>query len=388
MENFVHQIETKIFFGKGQISNIGPELAKYGKSVLLVYGGGSIKKSGIYDNLIQQFKELNIRVTILSGIRPNPTIESVRKGVELCREYEVDTILAAGGGSTIDCAKVIAASVDYNGDPWDIVMNPRKINSVLPIFTVLTLSATGSEMDPLAVISNDDLKIKKGLGHPNMRPKASVLDPEYTITVSKEQTAAGTADIISHTLENYFSKESMYMQLRMCESILKTCFKYGEIAYKDPENYEARANLMWASSWAINGLLSDGAKRSWSVHPMEHALTAYHQITHGVGLAILTPHWMRYALNENTVERFVDYAINVWDLDPNMDKFELAKKSILLTEMYFGNKLNIPTKLSDIGINNKEELKEIANSVANGKVVKGFVDLDAEAIYEIYIKSF
>ena len=330
MESFNYSIKTEIYFGKGKISNLGDILLKYGKSVLLVYGGGSIKKIGLYDKAKEILNKNNIKCIELSGVEPNPRIDTVRKGVNLVRENNIDIILPIGGGSTIDCAKAISGASFYDGDPWDIVKDPKKIpNKIIPIVSILTLAATGSEMDPFAVISNMDTNEKLGLSNENLRPVASILDPEYTYSVPKSQTAAGTCDIMSHVFEAYFTrKDDAYLQDRMAEAVLKTCIEYGIVAYNDPENYDARANLMWASSLAINGLLSCGKDNTaWSVHPIEHELSAYYDITHGVGLAILTPHWMRFVLNDNTVDKFVKFGINVWDIDKTLPKYEIAKFS-------------------------------------------------------------
>ena len=282
MNNFTYSIPTTVFFGKGQVENLPGAIKQYGKKVLMVYGGGSIKKMGLYDKIVSLFKENGIEWVELNGVEPNPRVTSVNKGVQLCRENGVEAVLAVGGGSTIDCSKVIAASVAYPGDAWDIVIGKAEITKVLPVFSVLTLSATGSEMDPTAVISNMETNDKEAVANPGMLPKASVLDPSYTFSVSKYQTAAGTADIMSHIFEVYFSRvKDAYMQDRMAEALLKTCIKYGIIAVNEPDNYEARANLMWTSSWAINGLLTMGKEVAWTVHGIEHELSAYYDITHG-----------------------------------------------------------------------------------------------------------
>ncbi len=383
MLNFNYSIPTKIFFGKSQISVLGEQIKKYGSKVLLAYGGGSIKNNGIYDKVIEIFKNNHIEFVELSGIDPNPRVTSVREGVKLCRENNIDFILAVGGGSTIDCSKVIAASYYYEGDPWDIVIKKAKINKSLPIGSILTLAATGSEMDSGAVISNMDTNEKLGVGHPSMAPKFSILDPEYTFTVPKNQTAAGTADIMSHIFEAYFSKtKDAYIQNRMAESILKTCIKYGKIAVEEPENYEARANLMWASSLAINGLLSYGKSEPWSVHPMEHELSAFYDITHGVGLAILTPNWMKYVLSDENVNDFYEYGVNVWNINSDENKYEVAKKAINKTREYF-NELGIPATLKEVGIN-EEKLEQMARAATRNGDLGGFKPLNTEDVLNIY----
>lgn len=387
MLNFDYSIPTKIFFGKGKIDVLGEELKKYGTRVLLVYGGGSIKRNGIYDKVTGILKENQIKSWELSGVEPNPKIETVRKGAEICRENSIDIVLAIGGGSSIDCAKVTAAARYYEGNPWDIVADPQKIKKALPVASVLTLAATGSEMDRFAVISNMETNEKLGTRHPDLAPKFSILDPTYTFTVSKKQTASGTADIMSHVFEEYFQKtEGAYIQNRLAEAILKTCIKYGVKAIEEPENYEARANLMWASSLAINGLLSYGKNSKWSVHPMEHELSAFYDITHGVGLAILTPHWMKYVLDGGTLQNFVDYGVNVWNIDESLDKYEIAYKAIEMTRNYFIS-LGLPSKLSEVEIK-EEKLELMAKQAARFGDVGSFRPLNANDVLNIYKSAF
>lgn len=386
MKNFHYSIKTDIHFGKGAIENLPNEIKKYGKKVLLVYGGGSIRKIGLYDKVLDLLNENNIKCIEISGVEPNPRIDTVRRGVRFVKSDKIDVILPIGGGSTIDCAKAISAGSFYDGDPWDLIVDSSKIKKVLPIISVLTLAATGSEMDAGAVISNLETREKLGFGHPDLRPKASILDPEYTYTVPKNQTAAGTADIMSHILEVYFSKnEGAYLQDRMCEALLKTCIHYGPIAYRDGENYEARANLMWASSLAINGLLSNGKSGAWSVHPIEHELSAYYDITHGVGLAILTPNWMEYVLDNTTIEKFVQYGINVWDIDKSLDKEEIAKKSIEKTREFFKS-LEIPSSLKEININD-EHFEDMAEHCVRKGIIDGYKPLDKDSIIQIFKSS-
>lgn len=388
MENFNYSIPTKIFFGEGKIEILAKEIKKYGSRVLLVYGGGSIKKIGLYDEVVNILNENEIPFFELSGVKPNPRVESVAEGVRICRENDIDFILAVGGGSTIDCAKVIAGSVAYNGNPWDLVIGKAKYQEILPIASILTLAATGSEMDAGAVITNVENNQKYGTGHPGMAPKFSILDPTYTYSVSKYQTASGVVDIMSHTFEEYFSNtKGAYLQDRLAEAILKTCIHYGKIAIDDPENYEARANLMWSSSLAINGLLGYGKSSNWTVHPLEHELSAYYDITHGVGLAILTPHWMEYVLDENNLYKFKEYGINVWDIDKNLDDMEIAKMSIERTSEFFKS-LGIPMTLKEVGIG-EEKLETMAADVIEYMQgpVGNFKALNYNDILSIFKKS-
>ncbi|NRT75909.1 iron-containing alcohol dehydrogenase [Clostridium beijerinckii] len=383
MENFNYSIPTKVYFGKGQIKNLAAIIKEYGNKILIAYGGGSIKKIGLYDEMIKILNDNSISYVELSGIEPNPRIETVRKGIKICKENNVEVVLAVGGGSTIDCAKVIAAGVKYEEDPWDLVASPQKINEVLPIVTILTLSATGSEMDPHAVISDMTTNQKLGTGHENMKPKASILDPEYTYSVPKNQTAAGTADIMSHIFETYFNHtKGVDIQDSTAEGLLRACIKYGKIAIENPKDYDARANLMWASSWAINGLISYGTNSPWVVHPMEHELSAFYDITHGVGLAILTPHWMKYSLDDTTVFKFAQYGINVWGIDKNLDKFEIANKAIEKTSEFF-KELGIPSTLREVGIE-EDKLELMAKKAMNPYFKYAFKPLDENDILKIF----
>jgi alcohol dehydrogenase YqhD (iron-dependent ADH family) len=381
MENFRFNAYTEILFGKGQIEKLAKSIEAYGKNVLLAYGGGSIKRNGIYDRVMELLKDFH--VIELDGIEPNPRIESVRKGVKLCRDHNIDVILAVGGGSTIDCSKVIAAGYYYDGDAWDIVTNPGLIGKVLPIVTVLTLAATGSEMNKNAVISNMETNEKLGTASTNMIPQTSVLNPEYMFTLPAIQTAAGTADIMSHVFENYFQKtEGAFVQDKISEGLLETCIKYCPIAIKEPDNYEARANLMWASSLALNGLCGCGKSGSWTCHPIEHELSAYYDITHGIGLAIVTPRWMRYILNDETVDKFVDYAINVWHISPIEDKFALANQAIDKTEEFFKS-CGIPLTLSEIGIDSSKFDLMSEKAVKFGSLQNAYVSLKSADVKKI-----
>lgn len=381
MENFRYNAYTEIIFGKGQIENLTKSLEPYGKNVLLTYGGGSIKKNGIYAKVMELLKDFN--VIEMSGIEPNPRIESVRRGVKLCKENSIDVILAVGGGSTIDCSKVIGAAYYYEGDAWDIVTNSSLIEKVLPIVTVLTLAATGSEMNKNAVISNMETNEKLGTASVKMIPKVSILNPEYMFTLPGIQTAAGTADIMSHVFENYFqSTEDAFVQDKISEGLLSTCIKYCPIALKEPDNYAARSNLMWASSLALNGLCGCGKSGSWTCHPIEHELSAYYDITHGVGLAIVTPRWMRYILSDKTVDKFVEYGVNVWRLSPIEDKFSLANEAIDKTEEFFKN-CGIPSTLTELGIDNSKFDLMAEKAVKFGGLNYAYVSLEPSDIKKI-----
>lgn len=384
MINFKYSVPTTIFFGKDQVEVLNQEVKNYGSKVLLTYGGGSIKKNGIFDKVSQILNENNIEFWELGGIEPNPDIESVREGVKICKENNIDFVLAIGGGSTVDCSKIIAAGHYYDGDPWDLVSKKAPISDVLPLGVILTMSATGSEMNSGAVISNRETKQKLHIMNENLLPKFSILDPTYTFTVPKNQTAAGIADIMSHTFESYFSlNDGAYLQNRLAEAILKTCIKYGKIAYDEPENYEARANIMWAAPNAINGLVLCGKNAIWSVHGIAQELTAYYGLTHGVGLAILTPVWMKYVLDDERVDKFVEYGVNVWGIDANKDKYDIANEAIDKTREFF-NSIGLPQTLKEVGIG-EENLEKMAQDGIDDKggVIGNFKPLYYDDVLEI-----
>ena len=272
----------------------------------------------------------------------------------------------------------------YDGDPWDLVLDKSKVTKALPIFTVLTICATGSEMNPGAVISNEKTKEKLEINHPYLYPTLSVCDPTYMYSLPKMQTAAGTADIISHIFEQYFQpNDGAYITDRLSEAALKTCFKYGPIALNEPENYEARSNLMWTSSIALNHLFTFGKGGAWSVHPIEHELSAFYDITHGVGLAILTPVWMRYVLSVDTMKRFAMYARNVWDVEKE-DDYEAALAGIKLTENFF-RELGLPKTLSELGIDDSQFATMASEAVrTSGLSTRSYVKLNAEDVEQIY----
>ncbi len=384
MDNFLFNAYTKVWFGKGQVSKLAESIKEFGDKILLVYGGGSIKKNGIYDDVMSQLKDF--KVFELSGVEPNPKIESVREGVKICKENNIQMVVAVGGGSVIDCSKLIAAGYYYDNDPWDLVLDGKKITKVLPVIAVLTMAATGSEMNKNSVISNMANNEKYGTASMNMIPKVSILDPEYTYTVSAYQTSAGVADIMSHVFESYFKKTpDAYLQDKISEGILKTCIKYAKIAINEPTNYEARANIMWASTLALNGLCGSGKGGSWSCHAMEHELSAFYDITHGVGLAIITPSWMRYILAEDTVDKFVEYANNVWDIKGE-DKFEVANKAIDRTEEFFVE-LGIPMKLSMLDIDETNFEKMAYKAVTHGYLNNAYKALDVSDVVTIYKMS-
>lgn len=389
MKNFVFQAPTKIAFGEGQISHLPKLLAEHGQKVLLVYGGGSVKRNGIYEAAIGLLAENKFIVTELAGVEPNPRIETVLKGRELCLENEIDVILAIGGGSTIDCSKAIAAARYYDGNPWDFTQDRSLVGEALPLVTILTMSATGSEMNGGAVITNLATQEKLGMGGPTLIPKASILDPTYTYSVPTIQTAAGSADIMSHLIENYFSRNTTAaLQDRIAEGIMKTVIAYTPVALAEPTNYEARANLMWSSSLALNGLTGSGKEGTWTCHAIEHELSAFYDITHGIGLAIVIPRWMEHVLNEQTVSQFVAFAVNVFGIEATGDDFAVARAGIKALYETFAS-WGIPMTLPEVGIDESKLELMAEKAIEHSAITKhGFVSLEAKDVEAILRACF
>lgn len=358
MNNFSYCTPTKVHFGKGSIEHLHEEVTLIGKKVLLVYGGSSIKRSGLYDTVKQKLADCQIFE--VAGVEPNPRVTSVRKGAEICKKEGIDVVLAVGGGSVLDCSKAICAAAKYDGDAWDLVEDGSKVKAALPLVTILTLAATGSEYDWGCVISNLDTNEKMALCHPMLFPRVSILDPEYTYSVPANQIAAGATDIMSHIFEQYFCTETNLISDGICETILRTIIDVAPKLLKNPQDYDARAQMMWASSLACNGICSLGnGVMPWPCHAMEHELSAFYDITHGVGLAILTPRLMRYALTGETVERFCHYGKAVFDLPENADRMAMAQEAIAKTEEFFFKTLGIPSTLTALNITD-EHFDEMA----------------------------
>lgn len=318
----------------------------------------------------------------MGGVEPNPRVSTVNRGVEICKREGIDLILAVGGGSTIDCSKAIAAGAYYDGDAWDLVTGKAAVTNTLPIAVVLTIAATGSEMDCAAVISNEETEEKLLLGHPLLLPRVSVLNPENTFSVPAYQTAAGSADMMSHILESYFDQEEAFVPDAISEGLLRAVIKYTPIAIRDPENYEARAQLMWTSSLALNGLVTTEKNFMWSCHYIEHELSAHYDITHGAGLAMLTPKWMRYVLSEKTVDKFYTYAVNVWGVAPSADKFAVANAGIDATENFFRS-IGMPMTLGEFHIDGAKFEEMAEKAVAVGHLNGAYVPLNKADVVKI-----
>ena len=386
MQNFDYRTPTRLIFGKGVIEKLPEVMGAVGKKVLLTYGGGSIKKSGLYDKVRELLKEFEI--TELSGIQPNPKYDpSVLDGVKLCKENGIEVILAVGGGSVLDCSKAIAAGAKYDGDPWDLISYKVKAKAALPVVDIITLAATGSEYDCGGVISRTETNDKIGYLDPLLFPVCSFLDPVYTFTVSKKQTAAGCADAMNHIMEQYFAEDTTMLNDGICEAALKSLMVNGKACLADPEDYTARAEMMFNCTLACNGIYSCGnSPTGWPLHGIEHALSAYYDITHGEGLAIITPRWMKHILSERTLGRFVRYGVNVFGIDPALDKFDIANKAIDATYAFF-EEIGIPMHLRDVGIGD-ERIGEMAHHIAvNEGLENAWVPLSEKDIAQIITDS-
>lgn len=384
MNSFVYDIPVKVYFGENQLGNLGAELKKFGNRVLLTYGGGSIKRSGLYDSVTEEIRRAGLELFELSGIEPNPRIDSVRKGAQICKDEKIDVLLAVGGGSTIDATKYMAAGACADHDPWEFFSRWAPIEKALPIVTVLTLSATGSEMDPGGVISNPETMDKIGRLAPQLLPKVSFLDPTLTYSVNEYQTACGAADMMSHIMEVYFNMEQdLYMLDCFMEGLMKTIIKYAPVAMKEPDHYEARANLMWASSWAINGFVNGGKQQEWSCHPMEHEVSAIYDITHGLGLAILTPRWMEYCLDETTVSKYYQFGVNVFGIDASLPEMEVAEKSIEMLKEFLYDTLGLKSSFEEVGIDDSN-FEIMAGKSCMWESLEGFKPLKQKDIMEIF----
>ena len=386
MQSFDYMTPTRLIFGRESIVKLPEVMRPLGRRVLMTYGSGSIKRIGLYDRVKDLLKDFEIFE--LSDIQPNPKYDpSVLDGVRICKESKIDVILAVGGGSVLDCSKAIAAGAKYEGDPWDLISYKVKAQAALPIVDILTLAATGSEYDYFGVISRTETNDKIGYGDPLLYPVYSILDPVYTFSVSKKQTAAGCADAMNHTIEQYFVADSTLLNDGFCESMLKSLMVNTRKCLENPEDYTARAEMMLCCTYGCNGILSLGNSESgWPCHGIEHALSAYYDITHGEGLAIITPRWMRHILSEKTIDRFVKYGINVFGIDSTLPKEEIADKAIEATYAFFES-IGIPMHLREVGIDDSR-IDEMAHHIAvNEGLDKAYAPLTEQDIKEILIAS-
>lgn len=366
MDNFIFSIPTTAFFGKGQINILGETIKAYGGSkVLLAYGGGSIKQNGIYQAILGQFDKAGLPFAELSGIKPNPRVESVEEGIGIYRDNGCDFILAAGGGSTLDACKAIAAGVKYDGPVTDLfvgVTGLSPISAAAPLATILTMAGTGSEMDMGAVITVGDDHKKEVLMHPLVNPKFSILDPEYTYSVPEYHSMAGVADILCHLMEQYFTpEENAKVQDRMNEGVMQVVLEDGPKILADPQDYAARANIMWASSMALAGFqfLLGKPMFAFPLHGMGHELSSKYDMTHGVTLALLTPSWMRHTMRTapQYLPLFARFARNVMGICQK-DDTRAAAEGVAKLEAFYGS-IKMPANLREAGVK-EQDLETIA----------------------------
>jgi alcohol dehydrogenase YqhD (iron-dependent ADH family) len=387
MYNFTFKNKTKIIFGKSTEEAVGLETAKYSDKVLLHYGGGSIKKTGLYERIKKSLSEQNIEIFELGGVLPNPRLSLVQEGIKLCKSENIGFILAVGGGSVIDSAKAIGIGVCYDGDVWDFYDYKKSPEKMLSLGVVLTIPAAGSESSSGSVITNSEKKLKRPCGAECMRPDFAILNPELSFTLPSYQTACGISDMFAHTMERYFTQtKNVELTDRLCEAVMKTIINQGRILLDNPDDYSARAEIMWCGTIAHNDITDTGRVSDWASHDMEHEISAMNDIAHGAGLSIVFPAWMKYLYKEN-INRFVQFATRVFNIDPDFDRPEqTALKGIKALESFY-KELKLPTRLSEVGFDETliPEMAEKA-SLKDSKTLGNFKKLkqkDIEAIYNL-----
>lgn len=385
MDNFTFHNPTKIIFGKATENKVGAEVKRYSQKVLLCYGGGSIKRTGLYDRVINSLKENNIEYFEISGVKPNPRLSLVKEGIKLCREKNINFILAVGGGSVIDTAKAIAVGVPYEGDVWDFYVGKARVKAALPVGTILTIPAAGSEASNSSVITNEEGWYKKGLTTDYIYPVFSILNPELTYTLPAYQTACGAADMMAHIMERYFTNtDNVELTDRLCEATLKTIINNVPKAIEDPEDYNSRAEIMWSATIAHNNLLNTGRIGDWASHAIEHELSAIYDIPHGAGLSIIFPAWMKYVYSHD-INRFLQFSARVWDVDFHFSSPEEIALEGINRMMNFFKSIGLPVTLREAGISD-DKFEEMAGKCTNfgQHTVGNFVKLTRDDIINIY----
>ncbi len=390
MNKFEFYSPTKVIFGKGVEERVGSEIKKWGGSKVLVhFGGGSVKKSGLLDRVIASLQSENIEYVLLGGAQPNPRVSLVREGIELCRKANVDFVLGLGGGSAIDSAKAIALGVPYMGDVWDLFDGKAVPKSALPHCNILTLAATGSETSSSSVITNEDGWHKKGVNTEFNRPLFTLLNPELLYSLPPYQTACGIVDIMMHTMDRYFSNGGINeLTDRIAEALLRTVIQYGTVCMKDPNNYEARSEIMWAGSLSHNHLTGLGRVGDWAPHQIEHELSGKYDVAHGAGLSAIWTSWANYVYKENPM-RFARFGANVWGLNLNYENpEETALQAIEATKEYF-HSLGMPVTVTELLHREatEEEMRDMAIKCTyyGKRTVGNFKVLGEKEIYEIYL---
>ncbi|NLC95119.1 MAG: iron-containing alcohol dehydrogenase [Bacilli bacterium] len=384
MKNFTYVNTTKIIFGKDTENLVGEEIKSFGgKKVLFHYGGGSIKKSGLYERIIKSLKDSHIDYIELGGVQPNPRLSLVRSGVELCKKHNIDFILAVGGGSVIDSAKAIGIGAVYDGDVWDFFSGKATINTTIPVGVILTIPAAGSEASTGTVITNEYGWYKWSVNSVIIRPKFAILNPELTYTLPAYQIACGASDMVAHVFERYFTNESgVDFTDELCEATIRSIMRSVKMVLNNPTDYEARANLMWEGTLAHNGILGTGRIEDWASHKIEHELSAIYDIAHGAGLAIIFPHWMEYVYKHD-IYRFARFSHRIFNVDVDFFNLEATVLEGIKRLKKFYQEIGLPTKLRDVNIGN-ERLKEMAEKATINGPIGGFVKLTTDDVYNIY----
>ncbi len=383
MNNFEYYSPTRIFFGRGEHRRIGEIAGRYAPKVLLHYGRGHIKKTGLYDEVCTSLKAAGVEFEELGGVEPNPRLSLVREGIDLCRKKEIGFVLAVGGGSVIDSAKAVAMGVPYEGDVWDFFLKKAELKEALPTGNILTIAAAGSEASKSVVITKDDEKLKRPVNDEKVRPVFSIMNPELTFTLPPYQTACGIVDMAAHIIERYFTADkNVELTDKLCEAALRTIINNAPKVMTDPENYDARAELMWAGTLAHNDLLSTGRTGDFGSHLIEHELSALYDLAHGAGLAIIFPAWMKYVYRKDP-ERFVQFAVEVWKVDyPLSDSTAVIREGIRKMEDFFRS-LGMPVRFKDADLPDSS-LNTMAEKAVKFGPVGNTIRLSKEDVLEIY----
>jgi alcohol dehydrogenase YqhD (iron-dependent ADH family) len=382
MENFRFSMPTKIIFGKGTEKEIGKEIKKIGKKALLLYGAGSIKKTGLYDAIVASLKKEGIEYAELGGVRPNPRLGLVHEGIRICREKKLDCVIAVGGGSVIDSAKAIGMGVPYTADVWDFYERKDEPSETLPLGVVLTIPAAGSEASMSSVVTKEEGNRKLAVNIDLIRPKFAIMNPELTFTLPPYQTAAGATDIMSHILERYFTNvDHVDLTDQLCEATLKTVIHNAPIALAEPDNYHARAEIMWASTLAHNDLLGTGRVGDWATHMIEHELSALYDVAHGAGLSVVFPAWMHHTYRHD-VGRFVQFAVRVWGVQQDFESPERTALEGISKLKQFWKGIGMPISLPELGVPD-DRLEEMAKRAVAFGPLGSFVPIGEHEALEI-----
>ncbi|MBE6860706.1 MAG: iron-containing alcohol dehydrogenase [Ruminococcus sp.] len=385
MDNFNFYSPTEFVFGKDRENECGNYVKKYdGKKVLIHYGGGSVIRSGLLDRVKNSLDSCGIEYVELGGVKPNPRDTKIYEGIELCRKENVDFILSVGGGSCIDSAKGIAIGALYDGDFWDFYGTGKNVEKALPIGTVLTIAAAGSEGSGASVVTKEDGMLKRDVGSDLLRPRFSILNPALTCTLPAYQTACGTTDIMAHVFERYFTNTNeVEITDRLCEAVLLTMIKETPRVLENPDNYEARANIMWAGTVAHNDIVGVGRSQDWNSHGIEHELSGLYDCAHGAGLAVIMPAWMEYVMNHN-IMRFAQMAVRIWGIPMNFENPEYTAKAGITAFRRFLHDIGMPINFEELGAKEEDIPMLVKNlGIGSGKR-SGFVELDANDVTEIY----